>query len=561
MDGLFVSISSILGAPADQIKLIFCLLVAYPLSTIYVRLPKNNPQIKYVYNIAVSMFFLVPILRLYWGTVHVLVSSGFTYIAAKSVKSQSMPWIVFAFVMAHLLVNHVYRMTHLTLDDLEITGTQMVLVIKLSTFAWNVHDGRQPTESLDPSQLATRIQGYPSLLEFLGYVFYFPGLLVGPAFDFISYRSLIDETIFTPTTSSSNGSQVPEKSNDTVSKVQRRVPAGRKRVAYLKFAQGLVFLLLFTLFNPQFNYAMSVDSKWAAKPFWYRLGTTQLFGFFARTKYYGAWSLTESLLNDIPGCKGAAILSGLGFNGFNASGQPRWNKTANIDIKNIEFAPNFKVLLDSWNINTNIWLRNCVYKRVTPKGKRPGFKSSMLTFLTSALWHGFYGGYYLTFILGGFIQTVARQCRSFLRPLFTPPLLPPPPKGQKQQTIKSLPPPPPTLPKRAYDLLGVICTQLVLNYVAGPFCLLIISDSIRSWGNMAWYGHIMVFVPLLFFKSPATGILKNMAIQREERARFLAQGTPELIVLPPTPATDKFSDTPGVIPPVQEIIDESKKDI
>ncbi|CAE7187411.1 unnamed protein product [Rhizoctonia solani] len=551
MDGLFVSISSVLGAPADQIKLIFCLLVAYPLSTIYVRLPKNNLQIKYVYNITVSMFFLIPILRLYWGTVHLLASSGFTYFAAKTIKSQNMPWIVFAFVMAHLLVNHAYRTAYLTLDDIEITGTQMVLVIKLSTFAWNIHDGRQPAESLDPSQLATRIKEYPSLLEFLGYVFYFPGLLIGPAFEFVSYRSLIDETIFTPSTSSlTNGSQASEN-GDSALKTQRRVPAGRKRVAYLKFAQGLVFLLLFTLFGPQFNYEMSVDPKWVAKPFWYKLGTTQLFGFFARTKYYGAWSLTE----------GAAVLSGLGFNGFNASGQPRWDKTANIDIKNIEFAPNFKVLLDSWNINTNVWLRNCIYKRVTPKGKRPGFKSSMLTFLTSALWHGFCGGYYLTFILGGFIQTVARQCRSFLRPLFTPPLLSPPPKGQKQQTTKSLPPPPPTLPKRAYDLLGLVCTQLILNYAVVPFCLLTISTSIRAWGNMAWYGHIMIFVPLLFFKSPATATLKKMATRREERARFLAQGTPELIILPPTPAVDKFSDAPDVVAPVYKIVDESKKDI
>ncbi|CAE6497350.1 unnamed protein product [Rhizoctonia solani] len=554
MDGLFVSISSVLGAPADQIKLIFCLLVAYPLSTIYIRLPKDNPQIKYVYNVAVSMFFLIPILRLYWGTVHLLVSSGFTYFVAKNIKSQNMPWIVFAFVMAHLLVNHAYRTAYLTLDDLEITGTQMVLVIKLSTFAWNVYDGRQSTESLDPSQLATRIQEYPSLLEFLGYVFYFPGLLVGPAFEFVSYRSLIDETIFTPSaSSSSNGSQVFEKNDDSTLKTQRRVPAGRKRVAYLNFAQGLMFLLLFTLFNPQFNYAMSVDPTWAVKPFWYRLVTTQLFGFFARTKYYGAWSLTE----------GATILSGLGFNGFNALGQARWDKTANIDIKNIEFAPNFKVLLDSWNINTNVWLRNCIYKRVTPKGTRPGFRSSMLTFLTSALWHGFCGGYYLTFILGGFIQTVARQCRLFLRPLFTPPLLSPPPKGQKQQTSKSLslPPPPPTLSKRAYDLLGMICTQLVLNYVAGPFCLLTVSASIQSWSNMAWYGHIMVFVPLLFFKSPATGVLKEMTTRREERARFLARGTPELVVLPPTPATDKFSDGPDTIPPVYKVVDASKKDI
>ena len=51
----------------------------------------------------------------------------------------------------------------------------------------------------------------------------------------------------------------------------------------------------------------------------------------------------------------------------------------------IEFAPNFKVL-DSWNMKANVWLRECVYKRVTPKGKKPGFSSSMITFATSAFW-------------------------------------------------------------------------------------------------------------------------------------------------------------------------------
>lgn len=87
--------------------------------------------------------------------------------------------------------------------------------------------------------------------------------------------------------------------------------------------------------------------------------------------------------------QGASILTGLGFNGYTKSGETLWNRTANIDIMNIEFAPNFKVLLDSWNMNTNVWLRNCVYKRVGRKGKKAGFGTTMITFLTSAFWVGF----------------------------------------------------------------------------------------------------------------------------------------------------------------------------
>jgi lysophospholipid acyltransferase len=54
--------------------------------------------------------------------------------------------------------------------------------------------------------------------------------------------------------------------------------------------------------------------------------------------------------------------------------------------REIETPSNFKVLLDSWNMKTNVWLRECVYKRITPKGKKPGFWSSMVTFATSAFW-------------------------------------------------------------------------------------------------------------------------------------------------------------------------------
>ena len=62
----------------------------------------------------------------------------------------------------------------------------MVLTMKLSTFAWNVWDGRRPVkvrarstmqisrptdflQDLDKWQSEKRVIKYPSLLEFLGY--------------------------------------------------------------------------------------------------------------------------------------------------------------------------------------------------------------------------------------------------------------------------------------------------------------------------------------------------------------------------------------------------------
>lgn len=53
-------------------------------------------------------------------------------------------------------------------------------------------------------------------------------------------------------------------------------------------------------------------------------------------------------------------------------------------------------------MGTNRWLRNIVYERVPKK------YGTILTFSLSALWHGFYPGYYLTFASGALFVMAAR---------------------------------------------------------------------------------------------------------------------------------------------------------
>ena len=103
---------------------------------------------------------------------------------------------------------------------------------------------------------------------------------------------------------------------------------------------------------------------------WYLYG----FAFASRLKYYGAWSLSE----------GACILSGLGYNGVDpVTKKQKWDRLTNIEPFKLEFAENARAFLESWNMNTNYWLKNYVYLRITPKGKKPGFRSTLGTFATS----------------------------------------------------------------------------------------------------------------------------------------------------------------------------------
>ena len=107
---------------------------------------------------------------------------------------------------------------------------------------------------------------------------YFPGVLVGPYLDYSEYNELVTEALY-------KGVQVAPG--------QRRVPKGRKRVAYRKMVKGLIFLGLFVLFGGTYNFGASLQPWFISLPYWKRFVTFQIFGVFERCKYYAIWTLTE----------------------------------------------------------------------------------------------------------------------------------------------------------------------------------------------------------------------------------------------------------------------------
>lgn len=62
---------------------------------------------------------------------------------------------------------------------------------------------------------------------------------------------------------------------------------------------------------------------------------------------------------------------------------------------------NMRDSIEHWNKGTNRWLRSIVYERTQ-------YNKLVFTYALSALWHGFYPGYYLTFANGAFFTMVSR---------------------------------------------------------------------------------------------------------------------------------------------------------
>jgi lysophospholipid acyltransferase len=391
----FEALAGATGAAQDELKLVSSFLISYPLAAVLKRIPDSKPYQKNIFIISIALFYLVGLFDLWDGLRTIFIDASVAYAIAKYIDGPLMPWIGFFFLMGHMSINHIYRQIAASPSSVDITGAQMVMIMKLTGFCWNVYDGRQPESQLVDFQKTRAIRELPNLLDYAGYVLFFPSLFAGPAFDYADYRLWIETTMFTLPADTD-----PAKAPQTRKK--RKIPRSGWPAAW-KAAQGLTWIGLFLHFGASYNTAAVLSPDYARYGFLRRVWMLHMLGFVTRFKYYGVWNLTE----------GACILSGMGFKGIDPqTGKVRWDRLQNVYPWGIEAAQNSRAYLENWNMNTNNWLRNYVYLRVTPKGKKPGFRASLATFTTSAIWHGFYPGYYLTFTFAAFIQTVAKSMLS-----------------------------------------------------------------------------------------------------------------------------------------------------
>ena len=485
--------SNLLGASTDEIKMVFLFLLSYPLAGILKRLPDSKPWTKNVYIIAISVFFLVGLFDLWSGLVLIAFDAVGTYLIAKYVQGPYMPWVGFVFLMGHMSVSHIYRQMANSPSSVDITGAQMVMVMKLSAFCWNVWDGKQDPKELNDDQKDRMLTSLPPVLDYAGFVAFFPSLMIGPAFDYVDYHRWLNTSMFDlpPGTD-------PMKAPPT--RKRRKIPRSATP-ALIKMVKGLLWLVAFLQCSAYFTSEAVLGDEMLAHNLAWRIFYLHMLSFVTRMKYYAAWSLTD----------GACTLSGIGYKGLDPkTGKPNWDRLVNIKPAGVEFAQNSHAYLGNWNCNTNHWLRNYMYLRVTPKGKKPGFRASLATFVTSAFWHGFYPGYYLTFVLASFIQNVAKSTslpprglmsitdlttdsRRLLRPFFLSPDGKPLPR------------------KRYYDIFTWLVTQLTFSFTTAPFILLTIHDSMLAWSRVYFYCPIGVALCSLFLASPGKAWLAKKA--------------------------------------------------
>ena len=415
----------------DQIYFLCSVLISIPLSALFRSIPQN-PKFKWIKHAYSILYAFIITKIVYFDTAiwyclipaMIVWAVGFIVNRYKVSKRTRLYVLISTWVtgFCYLSAFHINRMLvnwTTPISQVDITTMQMMLIVKLTQFMTDVYHSKGYLEK------------YPSLLEWIGYICFIPSFLVGPVLKLDEYQNYIKHNTCHPT------------------------PTPIARQINVLNVKAVVLGMLTVIGIWKFSLFHVVDLEFAS----YRFPTKLLYLYISivlvRCKYYFMWTLAEIE--------------------YIASGSSPFvsHKGRNIDIVGIEMAQNTHTILSSWNISTNMWLKDTVYSQITDFGYSKNI-GVLATNITSAIWHGFYPGYYIAFLVGGISTILGRMWRQNISKYIQ--------KTQNQTTIKY------------YNYVKVPVMALILMFAGSPFILCDLRYSMTFFIRFRWYGYILMLI-------------------------------------------------------------------
>ncbi|CAG9860475.1 unnamed protein product [Phyllotreta striolata] len=438
------------GLETDHLNFLVSQFAALLLSTLYrtVLHPKRaSTQVRHAFGLIVGLclgYFCFG-----FQAVHLAGLPTLCYVVMVTQNPHIMHGMVLTVALLYLSCIHIHRIIYdYGSCGLDISGPLMVITQKVSSLTFSLHDGlTKAQDDMTNNQQYHAIYKTPNVLEYFSYCLMFPSVMAGPLIFYNDYIDFIEGNSYIKIPHGSQSQEVVNEPNPIKAVIKKVIIA-------------LFCAFIFIKFLPRFPISRVKEQNFVENTsmgykFWYLTVSTTL----VRFKYYFAWTMADAICNN----------SGLGFSGYAEEESEQWNKVSNVDILQFEFATSLKQAIEAWNKGTNAWLRMIVYERVI------GYPT-VATYLLSALWHGFYPGYYLTFLSGALFTFASRQVRRHVRNYF-----------MESREAKLL-----------YDLITFAVTHFVLAYITFPFVSLEFYSSIVLYNKMFWCLHIGAAVALIF---------------------------------------------------------------
>ncbi|XP_007893047.2 lysophospholipid acyltransferase 2 [Callorhinchus milii] len=473
--GQFVPLSEKLHLPTEQVNFVVCqlfgLLTAF-LFRKYLHPSKTSPIVRHTVATLLGLYFAFFCFGRF--VVHFLLEVMLSYCVLVTIDVKRVHKYSFVAAMGYLTVCQIIRVYALDGKEhsADFSGPLMVITQKVTKLAFEIHDGLARDDvQLSPSQKRLAVRRVPSLLEYLSYNLNFMGILAGPAVSFNHYIDFIE------------GSKVEVKPvcppGINSDNCQKHDPSPLSAVGRKVLSSSVSLLMHLTLLKT-FPLAYNTDEEFVRTASFPR----RCFYLYAsllacRPKYYFVWTMADAINN----------AAGFGFSGYDENGRARWDLTCNLNIMKIEFATSMKQFIDNWNIQTAAWLKEICYDRCS-------FSPTITTFFLSAVWHGVYPGYYLTFITGSFMTLASRSVRKNLRPHFL--------VSRRRRCL--------------YDMVTWATTQLMVSYTVAPFVLLFADSSLAFYRSWYFCFHILTGVLVLVLPQKPRQTERKEQVESKEQA-------------------------------------------
>ncbi|CAL1290862.1 unnamed protein product [Larinioides sclopetarius] len=440
--GILGYFADLLGAPEPALRLLFTVLIGYPLALFHRHVLFGTPPlIQHLffiisgitlgfYNYGFDMFHSIACLFFMYL---ILVTVGGTYCSVV---------ISFLFFMGYLLIGYYYTGT----DEYDIKWTMphCVLTLRLIGLAWDVYDGQKPEEKLSEEQKKTALKRSPSLLEIGGHMYFFGGFMVGPQFPMMRYLDFVD-------------GKFKEKIFDGNPPC---ITTGLKSLS-----QGILILSLQQLGSIFVPEKIFFSDEFVEFPYWKKLIIMGVWGKLVLYKYIAIWLIAE----------GSCILTGMTYNGTDKNGKDLWDGCTNVKLWYFTVTTTFQGGIRSFNHNTNLWLGQYVYKRLKFLGNRYISQAGALVFL--AAWHGLHLGYYACFLNEFIVMYFEKDFESFLTTRF--------PKVKEMLLQSAL--------KYPVRIFMKVYMDVIMGWCLVPFVFLSWSRYMQVYSSVYFIGYIIYF--------------------------------------------------------------------
>ncbi|KAH8551199.1 MBOAT, membrane-bound O-acyltransferase family-domain-containing protein [Umbelopsis sp. PMI_123] len=461
------------GIPEPTLRLLITLALAYPIAAYYQRtllkplaataIEERNSFLL-ASGLALSFFFNG--LQIFHSLITVLITYGILWFADQLHDRKSGAIAVFIFNGLYLLMGYWGKSG----DEYEINWTmsQCVLCLRLMGLGMDLYDGRegaaQPSKmpgsqsvkddiKVKRSPLSfgqdTALEILPSLSHVLAYSYFPSAFLIGPQFSYSLYRKFITFEQF-----------------DNLSPIKLE----NAKVSQRKYVEKCVTISTIYLLAQQI-----IGSKYATS--------------YLLTSEFASLNIFKRLV--IFWITGACALFGISFAGPN-NDQADFSGLANVAPKVYELATSTNQVIASFNMNTNLWVKVYIFKRLKFLNNKSISQAASLAFL--AVWHGFHFNYFLTFLMEFLDVEAEGILAKHLVPLVHPEI-------QKNPTLRPV-----------WKVVAWLTCTFTVNYAMVGFDLLLFRKAWIAYKNVWFLGHFAVATILLtgtFMKPPRSTVKKT----------------------------------------------------